>query len=167
MINSNLFTPAAFGSKLHSPSVPANQFGPSNYRINQLITKGSLITFNYLYYKNDPYPLLLVSDVNYKGVYCRGVNIHYLTFPDIKSLLQGNANNLNFSYQANLKNTLFKDMFRQFKLKGIRLLKKIDVSFLLNVLASVRTISPNEVEAIRSAIKLQIQQFKNELAQPS
>ena len=165
-MNPNLFIPAAFGQKLHSPAVPANQFGPSQIRMNEVVTKGSLITFNYLYYKNDPYPLLLVSDVNYKGFYCRGINIHYLTFPDIKKLLQGNANNLNFSYQTNLKgNIVLTDCFRQYKIKGIRMMKKLDVSFLLNVLASVRSISVNEIEAIRKSVKEQIRQLTNPVAQ--
>lgn len=165
-MNPNLFIPATFGNKLHSPAIPANQFGPYQQQITQIITKGSLVSFNYQNYKNDPYPLILVSDVNYANAFIRGVNLHYLVFPDIRRLLQPNANNLNFSYQANIKgNETFTSSFRQYKRRGIRMLKKLDTTFLLNILASVRSLNPAEVQSIRNSIREQIRQLTNPVAE--
>ena len=45
-MNPNLFTPAAFGQNLHSPTIPANQFGPSQIRINENITKQMFVALS-------------------------------------------------------------------------------------------------------------------------
>lgn len=138
---------------------------------SQPVQKGTLVTFRYEFSKpyHDPYPLVLVTDVAFPvagRLDLRGVNLHYLTFPDIKSLLQPNCNNTNFSY-ATLKQGPYIALtkaFRQYKRSGIRQVKVLDCALLLNVLASVRAISPSEVEAIRRSVREQITRLTNPAA---
>lgn len=133
------------------------------------IRQGDLVRFSYAFHKpgHDPTPLVIITDVNYKNAYVRGVNIHYLTFPVIKGLLQQHGNNPAFSYSNIKGNEYITSAFRQYKRQGIRQIRKLDVPFLLNVLASVRTFSPNEVEAIRRSVREQINRLTNPVAAPS
>lgn len=174
-MNENLFAPAQFGQTPYSPRVSANQYGPIPAKLTAAITKGSLVTFSYNFFKpgHDPYPLVLITDASYPaigpkaGMYMRGVNLHYLTFPDIKGLLQPNCNNINFSYSNIKGNEYIVSAFRQYKRRGIRQIRKLDCAFLLNVLASVRSLNPSEVEAIRNSVREQIRQLTNPVAAPS
>lgn len=175
----NLFTPtqlgaSAYGSSIYGQSLRANQYGPSMVKINQTVQKGSLISFNYTFHKpnHDPYPLVLVTDKDFvvrdkNRVDIRGVNLHYLSFNDIRVLLKANCNNINFSYDS-LKQggyiSVINASFRQYKRSGIRQLKILDCAFLLNVLASVRAISPSEVDAIRKSVREQISRLTNPAA---
>lgn len=114
--------------------LPANQYGPSFQRIN----KGSLVTFSYLYHQpgHDPTPLVIVTDI--WRDFIRGVNLHYLTFNYITKLLQPNCENARFSYYNIKGDRYIVDAFRQYKRLGIRQIKKLDCTFLLKVLATVR-----------------------------
>ena len=130
--------------------------------------KGSLVKFHYLFHKpgHDPTPLVLITDPDYKirgknTEYVRGLNIHYLTFPTIKMMLdQRMADNPTFSYQHFKGNEYITSAFRQYKKEGIRGVSKVDTAFIVNLLASLRpsTISPNELEAMRQTIRQQINQ---------
>jgi len=175
----NLFTPAqldasSFGQSVYGRTLPANQFGPSLVKMNQSVNKGTLITFSYTFHKpnHDPYPLVLVTDRDYlvkskNRIDLRGVNLHYLSFNEIRVLLQGNCNNVNFAYDS-LKQKQYIgwiNAFRQYKKNGMRQIKVLDCAFLLNVLASVRSISPSEVEAIRKSVREQINRLTNPAAQ--
>lgn len=175
----NLFTPininaSAYGSSAYGKSIMANKYGPNFIQMTQTIQKGTLVTFNYTFHKpnHDPYPLLLVTDIafpvkNKNRLDVRGVNLHYLSFNDIRKLLQANCNNVNFSYDT-LKQggyiNVVNAAFRQYKRSGIRQIKILDCAFLLNVLASVRAISPSEVEAIRKSVREQISRITNPAA---
>ncbi len=128
----------------------SNQFGPSV----KTIGKGSLIQFNYLFWQHDPYPLLIVTDIY--GQYIRGVNLHYLTFPYIKKILQPNCENRGFSYAHIKADQYLVNSFRTYKRVGIKQPKVLDCSFILNVLGSVRAIDPNEIETIRKVVQEQI-----------
>ena len=142
--------------------IGANQYGP-NFRV---LSRGSLVQFSYLFHKpgHDAMPLVLITDVWVNDI--RGINIHYLTFPYIKKLLQPNCNNPNFNYWTNVKpDTYISDAFRQYKRLGIRQLKMLDCAFLLNVLASVRSFDPNEVEKIRRSVREQINRAASPTAQ--
>lgn len=135
--------------------VPANQYGPSV----KTVGRGSLVYFNYLFWQHDPYPLVIVTGIF--NNYISGINLHYLTFPYIKKILQpqlnvANCNNANFSYN-NIRNVPYiVDAFRLYKRSGIKGLKTLDCAFILNVMASVRTMDPNEVENIRRNIQQQM-----------
>jgi hypothetical protein len=131
-------------------TVPANQYGPST----RLIGEGSLVNFNYLFWKHDPYPLVIVTRI-YK-FYISGINLHYLTFPYIKNILQGNCDNRGFSYNNIKGDQYIVNAFRTYKRSGIKRLKTLDCAFILNVLASVRTIDPQEVEKLRQLVQEQL-----------
>lgn len=141
--------------------IAANQYGMSG----RTITSGSLISFSYPNSYavipniiHDPYPMVLVTDVWKKSGYIRGVNLHYLTFPYIKRLLQ-NYGGRSFNYQMNIKSDKYlANSFRMYVMQGIRQPKRLDTEFLLNVLASVRSFAPGELERIRMNIQQQIQQ---------
>jgi hypothetical protein len=132
--------------------LPANQYGPSV----KTVGKGSLIHFNYLFYIHDPYPLVIITDIFPQ--YVRGVNLHYLTFPYIRRLLQPNCDNQGFSYYNIKGDQYIVDAFRTYKRRGIRNLKSLDCAFILNVLASVRSFDPEEIENLRRIVQEQIQQ---------
>ena len=163
----NIFTQA----QLSASPLFKGSYGQSIVRQSQPVQKGTLITFRYTFAKpyHDPYPLVLVTDVAHPvsgRLDVRGVNLHYLTFPDIKNLLQPNCNNPNFSYST-LKQGPYiavTNAFRQYKRAGIRQVKVLDCALLLNVLASVRAISPSEVEAIRRSVREQITRMTNPAA---
>ena len=138
--------------------VAANQYGPSV----KTVGKGSLVYFNYLFWVHDPYPLVIIADIYPQ--YIRGLNLHYLTFPYIKDILQPGCDNRSFSY-SNIRGgntpyatTYVPKAFRTYKRSGIRALKTLDCAFILNVLASTRAIDPAEVDRIRQVIQQQIQQ---------
>jgi hypothetical protein len=139
-------------------------FKSSSY-FNNLINKGDLISFNYLFHKvgHDPFPNVIVTDTS--SFYIRGLNIHYLTFPYIKNLLQSNCENKLFSYKTIKDNSYLVSSFRQYKKIGIRNLKKLDCKYLLNLMASIRTVTPNEVEAIRKTINDQLEKISQDQLQ--
>lgn len=141
-------------------TVRANQFGPSVKRLGT----GSLVQFTYGFVKpgpsHDKTPLVIVTDIN--NQYIRGLNLHYLDFRLIKRILQKSGMNAcgnpMFSYRNNIKQNIdIKTAFRRYKRIGVRRLKLLNCDFVLNVMGSVRAIDPQEVEAIREAIKEQLE----------
>lgn len=131
-------------------SIKSNQYGPSVKPLG----KGSLISFNYTFWKHDPYPLVIVTDIFQN--YIRGVNLHYLTFQYIKTLLQNNCDNVAFSYYNIKLDKYITNSFRTYKRPGIRLVKKMDCSFLLNIIGMVKSFDLNEVNKIRDFVRGQL-----------
>lgn len=136
----------------------SNQYGFSTNKI----TKGSLISFHYpKSYAiqpniiHDPYPMLIVTDIWPR--YIRGVNLHYLTFPYIKRILNNYGGNPSFSYSNIRPDGYMSNAFRMYVRMGVLQPKRLDTEFLLNVLGSVRSFSPDELEKIRESIRKQIQ----------
>lgn len=123
----------------------------SNY---QVLKKGSLITFNYMFWKHDPYPLLIVSNV-IQGKFIKGVNLHYLTFPYIKNLIK-NCNNPAFSYQTIKGDRYISNAFRGYKWNGIRQIKYLDCDFILNAMGLTRGIDVNQLDAIKKSVQDQV-----------
>lgn len=138
--------------------IATNQYGVAG----RTITKGSLISFQYPKsfatipnVIHDPRPMLIVTDV--WPPYIRGVNLHYLTYPYIKKLLQTWGGNQSFSY-SNIKPDKYVALaFRMYYLKGIMRPKRLDSEWLNVVLQSARAFDSGEVEKIRSVIEQQIQ----------
>jgi hypothetical protein len=124
--------------------------------LSNLLNKGDLVSFNYIFHKagHDPNPNVIITDTS--SFYARGINIHYLTFPYIKNLLQANCNNKIFSYKTIKNESMLVSSFRQYKKNGIRNLKKLDCEYILNLMGSIRYVTPNEVEAIRKTINDQL-----------
>lgn len=138
--------------------VATNQHG----LVGHTITKGTLIAFAYprsLADKpniiHDPFPLVIITDIWPR--YIRGVNLHYLTFPYIKNILQGNCGNTAYSYNAVSGDKYIVNAFRMYFRQGMSKVKKMDCAFLLDLLGAVRSWSPGEIEAIKNQIKAQIQ----------
>lgn len=147
------------------------------------LSRGDLITFSYAFYKpgHDPFPLVLVTDPDYpamskpgtvagRGMYIRGINLHYLTFPVIKKLIfpnnrQSICENPNFTYQSIKSNQYISSAFRQYKKRGIGTLKKLDCRFIVNAMSMSRSLDPNEIEAIRKSVREQINRMVNPPAQ--
>lgn len=129
--------------------------------------KGNLITFNYTFWKHDPYPLLIISpppkqpEVVFGVGKLWGLNLHRLTFNDMKSLLN-NSKNPSFSYLNNIKNfTNLKGAYRSYKWSGVRQVKVLNYEFLLNVISTIRSFDPAEVQIIRKNVQEQIKQQIN------
>jgi hypothetical protein len=161
--NGQLFTAI---KSLKVISEKANQFGPSVKRLGV----GSLIQFNYMFVKtgsnHDRTPLVLVTRI--MDYYIRGINLHYLTFNTIKKLLQPSGlnacNNPSFSYQSikSMQDIPKAFRLRQYKKNGISRMKIMDCNFILNVMGLVRGIDPQEVEAIRNAVRDQLDKTINQ-----
>lgn len=139
--------------------LPANQYGLAQ---SASVTKGSLISFyypqSYATIPNiihDHYPMVIVTDV--WRSYVRGVNLHYLTFPYVKALLTKFGENTSFSYSHIKPDVYMAQAFRMYVRAGIRRPRKLDTKWLTQVLGSVRSFNPGEIEKIRANIQKQIQ----------
>jgi len=139
--------------------IPANQYGIS---VKQ-VTRGSLISFHYpvsLAQKpnpiHDPYPLVIVADVWPK--YIRGINIHYLTFPALKSSLGLGGEGSNFSYARIRTDAYLARSFRMYVRAGIKTARKLDLPWLIELLGVARSFDPSELERLRQVIDSQIQE---------
>jgi hypothetical protein len=151
----------------------------SRSNLSGALARGDLISFSYAFYKpgHDASPLVLVTDPDYpaiakigsapnRGLYIRGINLHYLTFPVIKKLIFPNSSqsvceNPNFTYQSIKNNGYISSAFRQYKKKGIGSLKKLDCRFIVNAMGMSRSLDPNEIEAIRKSVRQQINRIVN------
>ena len=140
-------------------SIAANQHGLSS----RTITKGSLISFNYPKsfamvpnVIHDPRPMLILTDV-WPPHYIRGLNLHYLTFPYVKKILESWGGNQSFSYSNIKPDRYLASAFRMYNMKGVQRPKRLDSEWLKTVLQSVRTFDAGEIEKIRTSIQQQIQ----------
>jgi hypothetical protein len=136
---------------------PVGNLAPSG---GNIVAKGSLVGFNYAFWRNDAYPLVVVSESNREGKLW-GVNLHYLTFPYIRRLLEISANNPAFSYKSISEDGYIKRAYRSYRLNGVRQTRILDYKFLLNVMTMVRTFDPAEVQIIRRQVQEQIKQQIN------
>ncbi len=146
----------------------ANLFKPLGQAtsLDTTVRKGSLISFNYSFWVHDPYPLIIVTDL-LPNNRVRGVNLHYLSYVYIKTLLRGSLQIGGLSY-GNIKSDKYiTNAFRSYKWMGIRQIKKLDCNFLLTVMATVRSFDPNQVRAIRESIQAQISREANPKAEPT
>lgn len=128
-------------------------FAPTT--LNNLVVRGNLISFEYLAWKHDPKPLIIVAEI-IPGFRIRGINLHYLTFNYIKNLIQMGTNNPNFSYGNVRSDKYITSAFRTYKWQGIRQVKKLDSQTLLRMIGAVRSFNPNEIEMMRQTIQNQI-----------
>lgn len=141
--------------------LPANQYGVSE---SPLITTGTLISFSYLKSYamipnviHDPYPLVILTDIWPK--YIRGLNLHYLTFPYVKKIIEtfGGNKGTGFSYYHIRPDRYMARAFRMYVRQGVKRPRKLDADWLKTVLESVRSFDPGEIEKIRANIQKQIQ----------
>lgn len=162
-----------FVESLFSPVTQGPVANPDAARSpDPIVRKGSLISFNYMFMKHDPYPMVIVTDVRY-GQRIRGVNLNYLTFFDIKQMLNRFGENPSFSYQTiKYDRTLLAalEAFREYKWMGVRQLRKLNSDFLLQTIEMARNYDPSQMNAMRQAVQEQIKQQvtpkADEIAEP-
>lgn len=121
---------------------------------------GSLVSFNYSLWRNDPYPLIIVIDNNPGKDKMSGVNLHYLTFRDIRDLIE-RAGKMGFSYRSVANSGPFRAAFRSYKRFGIRQMKILDPSYLMGVMNMVRSFDPADAQIVRRQVRDQLQQQVN------
>ena len=126
--------------------------------LDNVISRGSLVIFNYSFWKNDPRPLVIVTDYNLNGK-MRGINLHYLTYLYIRNILNIASNSQGgFSYN-NIKNDSYiVNSFRSYKWNGISQIKKFDLKFINQMIDNSRNFDPNQIQAIRQSVNQQLQQ---------
>ena len=141
---------------------PLQKIAANQHGISQAITSGSLISFtypkSYAMIPNvihDHYPMIILTDV-YKN-YIRGVNLHYLTFPYIKAIIERFGSNTSFNYQMIKPDPYIANAFRMYARAGVQRPKRLDTEWLKTVLDSVYSFNPGEIEKIRANIQKQIQ----------
>lgn len=122
---------------------------------NLFARTGSLVSFNYTFWRNDPYPLIIIIDNSPGKDKISGINLHYLTFRDIKDII-GRAGKMGFSYRSISDSRPFRDSYRSYKRSGVRQMKVLDPSYLLGVMGMVRSYDPAEVQIIRRQVQEQI-----------
>lgn len=133
----------------------AEQKNPIFRRVyHKTLQPGALANFNYVFFKHDPYPLVLCSRI-YTDGRVAGINLHYLTFKYIRYLIQQYCGKA-FSYPLIKNNTFIYNAFRTYKRDGVRMVRLLDCEFLMTLLGTVRSFSPNEVRAIREEVQRQL-----------
>lgn len=124
-----------------------------------VLNKGVLVNFGYTFWKHDPNPLVIVSDVFVDRI--RGVNLHYLTFRYIRDLLKNYCDKNYFSYRFIKHDQFVVNAFRTYKKQGITMMKRLDCEVLIALLTRVRSFNPQEMEAIRQEIEKQLKAETN------
>src|SRR5687767_1875035 len=155
------------------PNTRPNQ--PANHLTNRLpfrrvyyktLQKGSLMYSQYLYWRHDPAPLVLVTDVLPDRI--RGVNLHFLTFKYVKSLLNMNCGKAGFSYAAIKGDKFLTDAFRTYKKSGLRNIQLLDCDFIKTQFQEQRRAykyNPQELKNIRETIQRQLSRAANPKAE--
>lgn len=152
----NLQSPPA-AKKPTLNQTPLNQKLPFKKAYYKTLAKGSLVTCKYLYWKHDPNPLILVTDVTPE--YIRGVNLHYLTFKYVRSLLQYYCGKAHFSYKFIKHDRYIVNSFRTYKRAGISQINVLDCDVINQQLTLRRSFNPQEIKEIKRKIR---ESFRNE-----
>lgn len=137
-------------------ALKANQYGPTY----KSFAPGFLFGCEYLFYKHDPRPLVLMTRI-YQDNKVAGVNLHYLTFPYMRHLIKNYCGKGNFSYQTIKSDRFIVNAYRCYKRQGLRKVKSIDCNFLIAMLGQLRSFNPEEVEAMRKQVQKQLQEKLN------
>lgn len=145
-----------------SKNIGANQYGPSL----KTITNGTLVTFQYMFAKHDIYPLVILTHVGMNHIH--GVNLHYLTFTQMKQIIQKDKLNgcrVGFNYQNVKPYKYIIEAYRTYKKNGIKTLKVLNCDLIAKSVSVARAIDPQEADAIRDNIKSQIGNLVNTTVQ--
>lgn len=152
----NVFTNPAFN----------NLFTSINMNQSSIIGKGSLISFNYTFWKHDPYPLVMLTDYQ-PGMRVRGVNLNYLTFNIMKNMLSAYGENRGFSY-SNIKfDKYIVGAFRTYKWNGVRGVRRLDSKYLASLVSITRSFDRTNLDAIKKIIQEQLNKQVNPKAEPT
>ena len=122
--------------------------GPAN---NGSVLSGTVISFFYSFFDHDPYPIIITTG-SMPNERIGGLNLHYLTFPVFRALLNNWAGNSAFNYLIVKNQPIIKNAFRSYKINGIKNAKKVNYQAILEVMSINRNYSPQEMLAIQQAV---------------
>lgn len=146
----------------YSQNLPKD-FGKLTKRLGpKTLTKGSIIAFKYDFFKHDPYPTIVVTNVTREFI--SGLNIHILTFYKINHLLGKKINaceNPAFSYNLVKGDGYIIKAYRKYKKIGMRSVKIFDCDTFLKILGIPRVLTPKEAKIIRNDVTNQINKSTN------
>lgn len=150
---------------LYKSDLPQD-FGKLTKRLGpKTINKGSIISFKYDFFKHDPYPTIVITKVTPK--YISGLNIHILTFPNIKFLLGKGKRDINacenpaFNYNLVKGKEYIIKAYRKYKKSGMRNVKIFDCDLFMTLIGAPRVVNPKEAKIIRTNISNQINKKTN------
>lgn len=123
------------------------------------LQKGSLVSCQYTFWKHDPSPLIVVTDVFPDRI--RGVNLHYLTFNYVKSLLSHYCGKGHFNYKFIMHDPYIVNAFRTYKKAGLRKVQMLDCDIINQELKVRRSFNPQEIKEIRKQIRQQLRRRVN------
>lgn len=124
------------------------------------LKKGSLMFANYLFWQHDPSPLVIVTDV--LGDRIKGINLHYLTFKYIKSLLSEYCGKSFFGYRLVKHDAYIINAFRTYKKTGLRNIQLLDCDVINSQFQQQRRAykyNPQEIKAIKEQLRRQLSQL--------
>ena len=122
--------------------------GPTN---NSSISSGMVLSFFYQYADHDFYPVIISTGPMSNGR-IGGLNLHYLTFPLFRALLNNWAGNQMFNYFIIKNQPVIKNAFRSYKINGMKTVKKVNYRAILEVMSIKRNFSPQEMLIIQESV---------------
>ena len=129
----------------------SNLVEPVNSMNNSPTVNGQVLSFFYSHFDHDPYPIIIsTGPMTYGRI--GGLNLHYLTFPIFRALLNNWAGNPAFNYFIIKNQLIIKNAFRSYKITGIKNVKKIHYKAILEAMSIQRNFSPQEMLAIQQAV---------------
>lgn len=139
-------------------------FGKLTKRLGpKTLQRGSIISFKYDFFKHDPYPTIVVTSLNTQ--YISGLNIHVLTFNNIKNLLDKKkinaCENPAFGYKLVKDKGYIIKAYRKYKKIGMKSVKIFDCDLFLNIIGISRVLTPKESKIIRDDVNNQINKNTN------
>jgi len=165
--------PALFGRQAQKPQ-PQQQPGFFSRLLNWLpfmpinrLQRGTLVSCQYLFWKHDASPLILVTRVLPDRI--KGVNLHYLTYNYVRNLILTYCGNSQFDYKFIKPDPYIVNAFRTYKKIGLRKIHFLDCNQirtqLLPSLEGRTRTNPQEMKLIRDMIRQQLQRQVNPTAE--
>jgi hypothetical protein len=125
--------------------------------VRNMPVPGTVIRFNYSFFKpgHDPQPLVLVaSDVDKEATgYLCGINLHYLTIPKARLLLEANCNNQTFSYGNVMADEYIAGAYRTYRVQGVQGLRNEDCGFLIGLMSLNGLLSVSQLTAMVQQVR--------------
>ncbi len=124
--------------------------------VDNLKTGGLVLSFYYQYFKHDPYPVVLTTMSQLSQGKVFGLNLHYLTFPIYRALLNQWAGNIAFNYYIIKQQPIIRQSFRSYKIEAIKNIKRINWQAIIQALSIIRNYSPQEMLDIQNMVDAQV-----------
>jgi hypothetical protein len=120
------------------------------------------MSFNYLFWRHDPRPLVLASKyvpkygTNLRENLLAGFNIHYVPMHMIRAFIRSHVWQVAVTTQAALRHPILKKSYRTYKIGGIAQVRKIDYRTFIQNVESLNKLSPSERENLILSVEAQI-----------